>query len=412
MFAAVVSIAVGLLVVFSRPWDPMPIEARVVEVEQSVAAAPQSAPVPEPEAEPEPLVFTVAGGGDILIHMPVAASAQTEGGWDFSTVFEPIRPQLESADIALCNLETPITPPGVPISGFPMFGAPEPLAGGLAAAGFDGCSTANNHSVDRGFAGISHTLDLFDEQGLGHVGTARTAEEAAKPQLYVVEGEGQSVTVAHLSAADNLNGLPMPEEAPWAVDMIDAERINEQAMAAREAGADVVIVSLHCCVVEYVTTPEDQMISVNEYLAEQGNVDAVFGTHAHVPQPVEMLEGGPGGEGMWVAYGLGNFVSNQSVSCCGPNTESGLLVAFTFVKEDGEAPHVAEASWQVVTVDQASGHQVFPLTAGIAEGSLISEEEAQRRYAGVTQILEGTLASEAQGLYESTAEKVTVVPRS
>ena len=417
VLGVVLAMAVGVLVAIAAPWRT------VAQPEQSdaqstyVLEVPQSEPevveeVVVEEAPAAPLEFTVTGGGDMLIHMPVADSAWNGERWDFTTLMAPVADYISGADIAICNMETPVVPRDQQPSGYPIFGAPQDLVDDMAAVGWDGCSTSTNHSLDQGYSGVVHTLNSFDEAGMGHVGTSRNQAEAAAPQLYVVEGEDQSATVAHISSAHNLNGIPMPEEAPWAVQMIDADRLIAEATAAREAGADVVIASLHCCEVEYMTDPEEEQITLAQTLAASGVIDLVLSHHAHVPKTIDLLEGGPDGNGMWIAYGLGNFVSNQSTECCVEQSSSGLLAYFTFLKEEDQNPKIVDATWQVVTVDRFGGHRVYPLSAAGAEGSTISAEEAASRHAGIAAILEGSPATERTEAPTPSGNTVTVIPHT
>src|SRR5690606_13890138 len=106
------------------------------------------------------------------------------------------------------------------------------------------------------------------------------------PQRYELDRSGRTLTVAHLSATYGLNGLPMPPEEPWAVDLIDAERLVDDARRAREEGADVVLVSLHAGV-EYTEDLTDEQVDVVAELGTSGAVYLVIGHHAHVPQRVE-----------------------------------------------------------------------------------------------------------------------------
>lgn len=411
LVVAIVVVALAIL----RPWSQvaiaMPDEGMsVVAAEEVVAEEPQSAPVaPEPK---EPLVFTITAGGDMLIHNSVARDARTETGWDFAAQMAPISPYLQSADLALCNMEIPLVPRDQEPSGYPIFGAPQDLAPSMVAAGWNGCSTSTNHALDQGFSGIQHTLNSFDEVGLGHVGTARTEAEANTPQLYRIEGEDQEVTIAHISAAHDTNGLPLPEGAPWAVQLIDVDQLIGQARAAREAGADMVIASIHCCSVEYTTDPEQMQIDIAEALAASGEVDLYLSHHAHVPKTIEFLEGGPNGNGMWTAYGLGNFISNQDTACCRQETSTGLLGFFTAVKNPGEAPKFIEATWQPVTVDIPGGHMVYPLGANGAEGSILPPEVLAQRHALMAAIMEGSPAAERTGPPEDQGNTTTVIPRS
>lgn len=213
-------------------------EASSIEVSSTPTdpAPSPTTPTPSPDPTPEDDTFTILAAGDVLPHDSVLRSANTGDGWDFTQLWEPTTPWVQAADLALCHLEVPITDSREPI-GYPVFASPTSLADDLAEAGWDGCSTASNHSVDQGWTGIVDTLDALDAAGLGHVGTARTAQEAAAPQLYTLERAGRTVTVAQLSQTYSTNGLPIPAEAPWSVDMLDGPALIAQARAAREEQA-------------------------------------------------------------------------------------------------------------------------------------------------------------------------------
>lgn len=271
-------------------------------------------PTPTPTATPPPdATFTLLAAGDVLPHGSVIRSAQTPAGFDFGPLLEPLDPWVRGADLALCHLEVPIAPDGSAPSGYPTFGAPPELADALRAQGWDGCSTASNHSLDRGRAGLVATLDTLDAAGLGHVGTARTAAEGAAAQLYRLERAGQTVTVGHVAGTYGLNGQPVPSDAPWSVTLLDPAVLIAQATAARAAGADVVVASVHCCV-EYVTAPSPEQVDVARTLADSGVVDLVMGHHAHVPQPVARLEGVRGERACGSSTG--------SATCCPTRTPS------------------------------------------------------------------------------------------
>jgi poly-gamma-glutamate capsule biosynthesis protein CapA/YwtB (metallophosphatase superfamily) len=341
----------------------------------------------------------------------VISSARKGSGYDFGPLFEPIQPWIAGADLALCHLEIPIAPEGVAPSGFPLFAAPKEIVPALSASGWDGCSTASNHSVDKGSKGLIRTLDVLEEAGMGHVGTARSAEEAGQAQFYQLEREGQSILVAQISATYGTNGMPVAE--PWMVDLIDTKKLISQARRAREAGADIVVASIHCCV-EYVTEPTARQREIATALASSGEVDLLIGHHAHVPQPIEKLPGGPRGEGMWVAHGLGNFISNQ-----GPHagltarSENGLLMIATFRKPADAPATVETVEWVAITVDRTAGHRVQPLSAlrasGKTAGNLSSSQIANRHK--LVADAAGTQASERTEPPEPTGPPARVLPR-
>lgn len=390
----------------------------------SPGATTQTGAAEEPSVEPTAdasqdfageAVFTIAAAGDVLPHDSVIAAARAEdGAWDFGPLWEPVTAWIAGADLAICNLEVPLAPPGSTPSGYPIFGAPTELAQNLADGGWDGCTTATNHAADRGWAGIVHTLDSLDAAGLGHAGTARTEAESKTAQLYVLERAGQQITVASIAATFSTNGLPIPVDAPWSVQMLDVDQLIDQATAAREAGADLVVASVHCCV-EYNDVPTDEQVAIARRLADSGVVDLMIGNHSHVPQPMAELPGGPGGEGMWVAYSLGNFLSNQDALCCRPQTATGLLMTATVTKPVDGPARVSAMEWTAVTVDRVGDHRVYAvpdLLAGLTSDDLtLGADEVAARQQRVVDVV-GPEASERTEPPVSTGGPAVVVPRS
>ncbi|MBN2176169.1 MAG: CapA family protein [Demequinaceae bacterium] len=376
---AVVAVSIGFAAhaAFSDPPAPP-------EPSPSPSPSPVVTPVITPSPEPEgPVSFTLIAGGDVIAHESVVNSATSGGTIDFGPLWENLDPWISGADLAFCNMETPVAPAGTEPSGYPKFGAPRELVASLDEAGWDGCSTASNHAVDRGWAGIVTTLDAFDDVRLGAVGTARTAEEAASAQYYRVREGKRTITVAHIAYSYGTNGIPKPSGKPWSVntlDMnaVDASPVLNAAQAARDAGADVVIASIHCCS-EYVTAPTKAQASLAKKIADSGLVDLYIGHHAHVPQPITLLSGGPNGDGMWVAYGLGNYISNQDTAFGLPAaTTNGVLLTATFTVEvDGTVETGVE--WSAVTVDRRNRHTMYVLSEiPNGAGTLSSAEVAAR----------------------------------
>lgn len=250
---------------------------------------------------PEVKMATIALGGDILIHASIRrVSATGVDTFDFRPLFAGIRPIVAGADLALCHLEVPLTSTNTDLSTYPRFNAPHEVAGAIAYAGFDGCSTASNHSIDQGPDGLIDTLDIFDAAGVGHAGTARNPDEAATATIYQV-GE---LRIAHIAATYWLNGLSTPEGKDWMAQRIDLDAILKIAGQARWDGADLVIVSIHCCT-EYRSEPTAEQIAIFERLSRSPWVDLVVGHHSHVVGPIDKIDG------EYVAYGLGNLLSGQ-----------------------------------------------------------------------------------------------------
>lgn len=317
-----------------------------------------------------PRAFTLAVTGDLLPHLPVVARARADAAGtgralDFGPMLAPLRPLIEEADLALCHLEVPLSADGR-LSGYPVFNGPAELATAVAELGYDGCSTASNHSVDRGFAGVGATLDVLDSVGLHHVGTARSPEEDVAAAWYEVEGH----RIAQLSATYGLNGLPVPAEAPWSVDLIDPARILGEAAAARAAGADLVVVSLHWGV-EYQAEPTAEQRALAAQLLGSPDVDLLVGHHAHVVQPVEWI-----GDEV-VVYGLGNLLSNQSSDCCTAATQDGMVVTLSLAQaHDGAGLKVQEVAITPTYVERPT-FRVLPVPQLLADPATPPELRAQ-----------------------------------
>ena len=363
--------------------------------------------------EPQDIELTLLAAGDVLPHGPVNDSATGPSGIDYSPLLAGIDAWVVGADLALCHLEAPVAPLGTPPSGYPVFAAPRELVRDLDEQGWDGCSTASNHAADAGYDGIAATLQALDRAGMGHAGTARDRRESRGAQHYELHRDGRTVTVAHLAATYGLNGFTAPRGS-WSVDLIDTRRIVRQAEEARAAGADLVVVSLHDGQ-EYVTEPTPHQRSTTRALARSGQVDLVIGHHPHVPQPVEHLRGGPGRDGMWVAYGLGNLLSNQGLDCCGTWASAvGLLLVVDVVDPPRGPARVTDAGWAATTVDLAANHRLRDTRDALARagGGRLTDTDLRERLR-IAQDSVGDTADERRGPPRATDEPPPrVVPRN
>jgi poly-gamma-glutamate synthesis protein (capsule biosynthesis protein) len=306
---------------------------------------------PNAAGQQERRSFTVLAAGDTLIHgrlADIAARNAGDGSWDFWPMFESIEPWVSSADFSICHLEGALSSTNTGLSYYPRFVGPNQMADALAAAGWDACSTATNHGLDGGVAGVATTLDELDAAGIGHSGTARTAQERL-PTLYDVHG----VTIAHLAFSEHFNGLRPPGDTPWVANLADVDTILEDARWARDQGAEFVILSLSWGW-EYTVDPSGFQRRVAEEVLTDGAVDLILGHHSHVVQPIDRIDG------RYVVYGMGNHISNQNVFW-GPKyfaTEDGLMVV-AHVVEQGDGSFETESIEVIPTWVRFSDLRVF-----------------------------------------------------
>lgn len=343
------------------------------------------------------LLFT----GDMLVHDAVAASARRSAGgdgFDFSAMLADVTEVIRSADLALCHLEVPLDPQSSRLRGWPRFSAPAEVAAAIATAGYDGCSTASNHSLDRGLSGISETLDVLDDAGLGHAGTARSPVEAGG-EIYDVGG----LIVGHIAYSYGFSGAGLLRDQPWAANVIDADRIISDAARLRRSGTDFVVVSLHWGY-EYSRRPSPRQQQLAEVLLTSPDIGLVVGHHPHVLQPVAEVAGKP------VAFSLGNFLSNQLADCCTARSEEGAVLLVRVEEEEGEW-RVAGMAQIPTWVDRRHGHII---TAALGQAAAGSRYRSRLQRAAVrtaeTLGLEGLSVSDGcrwiLGLAPATAQPV------
>ena len=274
---------------------------------------PTETPAPAPRP-PRPKRLTIGVSGDLLPHMPIVARAAAHAGgrgYDFRPMLRPIRGWVRKNDLSFCHVETPLTP--APPAGYPVFNSPPALARAIKATGFDACSAASNHSVDRGQAGIDATRGSLNRAKVRHTGVFSSPRQRRKPLILRARG----VKVALLAYTQHTNGIPLPHA--WSVNLASAQRILGDARRARKAGARVVIVNLHWGT-EFAHSPDGFQAKLARRLSRSEAITAVVGQHAHVVQPIRRIGR------LWVVFGEGNLLSNQTAACCTAASQDGMLV--------------------------------------------------------------------------------------
>ncbi|MGB2992147.1 MAG: CapA family protein [Paenisporosarcina sp.] len=295
-----------LLVSCSRlPANEMPLEPIPV-VEATEIDQPKEKPIPVDTSLTKPIVTSVklVAIGDILIHQPVYHDAATpQGGYDFSSMFTKVKPFLEEADIAVANQETMIGGAELGLSGYPLFNSPYEIGDALKDSGIDIVTIANNHTLDKGEKGIVNALNYWDSIGMTYTGAFKSEEDREDIRTVIKNG----ISFSFLSYSYGTNGLPVPEDKPYLINLIDLSLIKQDVEKAK-ALSDVVVVSMHWGN-EYETEPNQIQLDLAKELSDMG-VDIIIGHHPHVLQPVDWIERVDGSR-TYVMYSLGNFLSAQ-----------------------------------------------------------------------------------------------------
>ena len=245
--------------------------------------------------------------GDMLMHMPVNRSGlKADGDIDFSHLFIYTERFIKEADIAIVNQEVMLGGEELRISGYPMFNTYYEVGDALADAGFDVVLHATNHTMDRGKEGLLNCISYWEQNhpSVTYLGIQDTAQE--QDEIYVTEQKG--IKIAILNYTYGLNGLPMPDDMPFAVNLMDKDKMAKDIAKAKEL-SDFVVVCPHWGT-EYVLKASSYQKEYAQFFLENG-VDLVIGTHPHVIEPIELLKDDSGNE-MLVYYSLGNYVNSTA----------------------------------------------------------------------------------------------------
>lgn len=280
--------------------------------------------------------------GDIMCQKDQLSACRISGGFDFDAVFEPAEEALAASDFLIGNLETPLAGKEAGYTGeLYSFNTPDEFARTLGKFGFDLVSTANNHCLDRGVEGLKRTLNALDRADVAHTGTARSWAERDRPFLRDINGIRTAFCSFTYGTNAFANGNFLTQEEQFAVNLLQPQetlpgaihlleppesiagqmrrnrtgaaaspqldRLRSDIQSCRSAGADFVIVLMHCGG-QYNPLPDPYTEFIVGRLRAFG-ADMIVGNHPHVVQRAE-LGSAP------IFYSLGNF-------CCTPGESPG-----------------------------------------------------------------------------------------
>ena len=364
-------------------------------------------------AEPHAVATAKIGSsGDILIHRPVLASAQTSSGYDFSSILTRISPYFSAYDYMVANLEVPCGgTEGGEYRGYPTFNCPDQILDAFKAGGLDLFLTANNHTYDTGYKGLLRTQKVLKERGVDYTGTRETADG---PTYIIKDINGIKVgfacytyeTKSAVAGRKALNGILLSAEAGPLVNSFDYNKLDEFYSKAENdykkmlsEGADAVIFYMHWGN-EYQRTLTKHQTAMAQKLADIG-VDVIVGGHPHTVQPFDVLKGEKGNETVCI-YSVGNLVSNQRKALMDSDghsghTEDGMIFEVEFEKwSNGETKikslNILPLWVNLKTVGGKRVYEIAPLDLSVADWSTLG--------------LSGSALNEAKASYNRTMKLV------
>lgn len=313
----------------------------------SVAGGAAQQQAPQAQATPTfvdpPRVISVSGSGDILSHPSLWSHAVTDGGAagpSYVQEFAGVAQRIKKADYAVCHVEQTFNDPNGPVTEYPNYYTHPAIAEAIGRSGFDACSTASNWTFLKGMDGIARTNKALRRAGVEPAGSYTSAAQAERLVIEDVQG----VKVAHLSFTE-IGESPGMEGADWAINRADADRIVETATAAREQGAEVVIVSLAMGDMGSLSTSDEQNRMVRR-IARTGQVNLIIGHGSHTIQTAQKVDD------TWVVW-HGNLLASFFLDQ--PRLHEGLVSTATLTEQPDGTFEVTKIRGNVVLSPPMTG---------------------------------------------------------
>jgi poly-gamma-glutamate synthesis protein (capsule biosynthesis protein) len=347
----------------------------------TVTVTPTPSPTPEPDLTASAVITSV---GDIILHQAVIdGGLQADGTYQYDYLFKYISSYFNDSDYSIANYEGALN--GPPYSGYPMFNGPDAIASAIKNAGIDMVTTANNHSFDRGVAGMIRTPQVFSEQGVKVIGTRSSAADTS---FHIIDMNGIKIGITGYTyetpgteTDKALNGMILPPEAAGLVDSFnpyraalytqDKAEMAQRVQAMKDAGAECILFVLHWGE-EYKTFSDSTQQQLAQFLADQG-VDVIFGHHPHVLQEISVLSSAVSGKETLVYYSIGNFLANMNFGTQGTNgyAEDAVIARVTVERSKDGVVRVSKGEYidTYVYKEYINGiriHTIIPVEAALA----------------------------------------------
>jgi poly-gamma-glutamate synthesis protein (capsule biosynthesis protein) len=251
--------------------------------------------------------ITISVVGDIMCHAPQFEYARvSKDSFDFNPTYRYISEHLSKSDFTFGNLETVTAGAKEKYSGYPRFNSPVQLLDALKNAGFDLLTTSNNHSLDRAEFGVRKTIEELNKREINYNGTYVSQSDRDSIRIFNI----REITIAFLAYSYGTNGHPIPNGKSYLINLIDMDLIQKDIEKAKSLKPDLILVHYHFGS-EYQREPNQFQRDVVQRTVEYG-ADIIIGGHPHVLQPVQFIESKVSNlDSVFVAYSLGNFISNQ-----------------------------------------------------------------------------------------------------
>ncbi len=326
-------------------------------------------------------IATIAFVGEISTSSDqILAVTQSDGTYDFSTVFTDVADYFSSANVAyaVASLESTIVD-GVSYGTDPYYNSPIELAGAMKTLGIRLVSTATTCALNNGIEGLISTKNYLTQAKLRVVGTYLSEEERNENGGAYIRNI-HKITFAFLSYTKGTDSVTMPDGCDYALNTLysdysdywsnlNSTQIKKDVQAAKDAGAEVIVALVHWGS-EYGRSVSDNMKEAAELLLENG-VDVIIGTHTHLVnamgfEDVELSDGTK--KTCFVAYGLGDFYTDPEKE----TAQQSMILNLEFTKDDDGTVSITGASYvpiymHIYEIDGVKQFQILDVYKNLAE---------------------------------------------
>lgn len=257
----------------------------------ATGSAAATAPVAAPAATQTPAPvqggsFTLTLGGSVCVDEAIRQAGYYSDSrkYDYSEVLSLLSKEMQS-DLTLLSLEN-LVMPDKKVSSLII---PTEVMTMLASAGVDMVTLGFPKAADQGLEGLTSTISAAKNAGMKTLGAYGDQADADEARVMTLGG----VHVAFLHYTEKLSSKGQKAlkkaDAAYALPLAEPEAIAADIARVRQAGAQVVVVSLNWGT-EGKSTPTKAQTELAQKIADAG-ADVIMGTGSRVVQPAAWLEG-------------------------------------------------------------------------------------------------------------------------
>lgn len=287
-----------------------------------------------------------AFGGDVMMDSFIGDYIQRQG---VDYPWTDVQAIMQEADYSVVNLETSVSTGGTTKKkkGYGFRSHPDTVEG-LANAGINVVSLANNHVMDFGKEALYETLEVLEQYTIHYVGAGKNGAEAE--ELKVIKKKGVTVGFLNFTSIIPWEKWTAAEHEPGAAGfrMNQYDHLLEHVELAKKK-VDILVLLLHWGQ-EYAVNPSEKQIQLAHEAIDFG-ADIIVGHHPHVLQGVEFYHEKP------IFYSIGNFVFLKNNEDCG---KTGIF----------------QVTWEG---DSAAKVQFYPVHIQYCKANLLKDEDERKK---------------------------------